>query len=600
MGDVQKEVADCAQKVCKVFTVQYTKAYTLALVRLIKEEKNKKPKPDYHLTTRPTWDKEYKSGYLVKEGGKTKNWKKRWFVVRPNWTCDYYVDEATANSGPKAKKKGSINFCGYWVNTDPNDSTIGRLRKLADRMGIDFSSLPLPKPYPPLTLELYHSRRRCYYITAANKEEFDDWVAQFRNCCWYARGLTIDEECHRRAFPVAARKTRWELGRWSWWSNSGSEEQILAEMIADELDYDIMGKVYGKLVGPWVIRNMLRTKAQKVVDSAVMAVVKPAWSAMYKGVEALRPKIEPKIRDMVEPIFDAEKNVMDKIKDGVNGVIRPIQEEHVNPYLARIVDIVRKPMAEGFAEAFKIWEKKITEYDNKGKGDLQASFSELDWFPRSYWEMRDATNKAEGMYDGLRDLQVIFTDLWPWSLCWHATSAIRKTTDNAVYTWEQCLVKAGDGAGSDKAQQEKFKQETLAKFKHDADLATHKFSAKVMKLILLPPFEALLHPAAKHIIEPIASAIPDALQEFIDIKQNFEDLYNGILDDAITSVVNHSFGIMPADKSAPAIAASSSSSSSSSTTTTTTHNEGESSKSTESEEPKSDTTTVQAEVTVSS
>jgi len=564
MGDVQKEVADCAQKVCKVFTIQYTKAYTLALVRLIKEEKNQKPQPDWHLQTRPKWDKEYKSGYLVKEGGKTKNWKKRWFVVRPNYTCDYYVDETIAASGPKAKKKGSINFCGYWVNTDPNDSTTGRLRRLAERMGVDFSSLPLPKPYPPLTLELYHSRRRCYYITAANKEEFDDWVSQFRTCCWYAKGLTVDDECHRRAFPVAARKTRWELGRWSW-SNSGSEEQILAEMIADELDYDVMGKVYSKLVGPWVIRSMLRSKAQKLVDSGVMAVVKPAWSAMYKAVESLRPKIEPKIREMVEPIFDAEKAVMEKIKDGVNGVIRPIQEEHVNPHLVKIVDIVRQPMAEGFAEAIRIWEKKIGEWEQKG--DLQASFSDLDWFPRSYWEMRDATNKAESMYDGLRDLQALFTDLWPWSLCWHATSAIRKVIDNAVYTWEQNIIKAGSGA-----DKEKFKQETLVKLRHDADIATLKFSAKVMKLILLPPFEATLHPAAKHIIEPIASAIPDPLQEFIDIKQNFEDLYHGILDDAISSVVNHAYGVTPKEKHQ-------SISSSSSTTTTTTTNEQEGSSS---------------------
>jgi len=37
------------------------------------------------------------------------------------------------------------------------------------------------------------------------------------------------------------------MGRWSWYNNYGSEEQVLAEMIADELDYEVMGKAYSKL-----------------------------------------------------------------------------------------------------------------------------------------------------------------------------------------------------------------------------------------------------------------------------------------------------------------------------------------------------------------
>ena len=62
--------------------------------------------------------------------------------------------------------------------------------------GLDLSNIPKPKEYPPLTFELYHSRRRCYYITASSKEEFDDWVAQFRTCCWHARGYTLEDKAH--------------------------------------------------------------------------------------------------------------------------------------------------------------------------------------------------------------------------------------------------------------------------------------------------------------------------------------------------------------------------------------------------------------------
>lgn len=57
----------------------------------------------------------------------------------------------------------------------------------------------------------------------------------------------------------------------------------------------------------------------------------------------------------------------------------------------------------------------------------------------------------------------------------------------------------------------------MEKFRHDADIAIVEFCKKVMKIILLPPFEALLHPAAKHIIAPMADLIPAPVKDFIGI-----------------------------------------------------------------------------------
>ena len=85
-------------------------------------------------------------------------------------------------------------------------------------------------------------------------------------------------------------------------------------MIADELEYDVMGRAYSKLTGPYFVRNMLRSKVVKIIDAAVLAIVKPAWAGMAKAVETLKPKIEPKIREAVEPIFKAEASLVDKLK----------------------------------------------------------------------------------------------------------------------------------------------------------------------------------------------------------------------------------------------------------------------------------------------
>lgn len=137
-----------------------------------------------------------------------------------------------------------------------------------------------------------------------------------------------------------------------------------------------------------------------------MGAVKPGWAAMLKAVQEVRPVAEPKIRELVQPIFEAEKGIVDKLKDAVMGTISPIQEEHVNPHLKKIIDIIRVPVADAFAEAFKLYDEKINKWEPKD--DLNSSFGDLDWFPRSYWEMRTATSKAEEMYRDLDDLRIIF------------------------------------------------------------------------------------------------------------------------------------------------------------------------------------------------
>lgn len=88
-----------------------------------------------------------------------------------------------------------------------------------------------------------------------------------KTCCRRAWGLKNLEFCHKKAFNEAIRKTRWELGHWGWWSYGGSEEQILSDLISEEIDWKIMGRIYGKISGPWVVRNTVRNQVLKALDT---------------------------------------------------------------------------------------------------------------------------------------------------------------------------------------------------------------------------------------------------------------------------------------------------------------------------------------------
>ena len=101
-----------------------------------------------------------REGWLVKQGGAIKNWKKRWFVVYPDFTIDYLEKQG-------GKKKGDINLDGYSVV----------------EKGLEGK---------PFSIELHHKKRRCWFIQCADEEEKKAWMDVFALCCRRAsRTFTI-------------------------------------------------------------------------------------------------------------------------------------------------------------------------------------------------------------------------------------------------------------------------------------------------------------------------------------------------------------------------------------------------------------------------
>jgi len=409
-------------------------------------------------------------------------------------------------------------------------------------MGVDLSDIPKPKEYPKLTFEVHHHRRRCYFIQCENEDQFKEWSDTFKRVCRNAYGFRNRDPVHVKAFHEAVRRTRWELGRWGWWSYGGNEEQVLSDLISDQIEYAVMGRIYAKINGNWTIRNTVRNQVVKTLDSIISAGVGPAWKAMSQTVETLRPQIEPKIKEFVDPIGKAEGEVLDKIKSAAMSVINPLLEQHVNPHLAKVMEIIQLPMTSCYEQSYKLYDEQITKFEVKApKEELIKGFRQLDWFHRS-WEMYAATRDLDILYDPLWALNVIFPDIYPWGLIWRGHDEIRHTMDNAMYTFEQKLLKSceeNEGALNDgKSLAEKCKAETLEDYKFDGKLRTVEWYCEVIKKIIYPPFNAVVIPACKALLDPLNDAIPEPLRQFLDINQMFDDLINGIIDESIKTVVS--------------------------------------------------------------
>jgi hypothetical protein len=228
-------------------------------------------------------------------------------------------------------------------------------------------------------------------------------------------------------------------------------------------------------------------------------------------------------------------------------LINPILDEHVIPHLGKILTVIKSPFTESFDECFKLFEQQIDEF-KKEHGDLkdhEKGFKHLDWFYRS-WTMWHATQKLDVMYDPLWLLHEIFTDIRPWSLIWSAHDDMRAMMDKAMYTFEQAILKGfeteGEKLKGDAAYAAQFIDATKAKvledYRTDATTATNEFYSKLMKAIVFPPFNALVVPACKAVLEPLNDMIPEPMKQFVDILEMFDDLVNGIVDGAIERVVS--------------------------------------------------------------
>jgi len=357
----------------------------------------------------------------------------------------------------------------------------------------------------------------------------------FRTVCWYAWGFENRDPVHVHAFHHAIRETRWSLGRWGWWSSGGSESQVLSDLISDELDYAVMGRVYSKLQGPWMIRSKVRDQVLKFIDTLVSAAVTPAWAAMSKTVEELRPKLEPIIAKAVDPIGKQKAELIDKMKEGCLSIINPIIDQHVSPHLTKILEVIKSPVVSGYDTAVQLLEEQLNKYAEKFKPE-DPTFKELDqWSRWSWWEARPASEKFDVMYEPLWALREIFADIYPWSTIYNGQDQLRKLLDNAVWTYQLEVKKALEEKNANPC--DAAKTCVLERFRSDAKIATFLFYLKLFKDIMMPAFNKLVIPACKAILEPIANIIPDAFKQLIDIMDMFDKLLNGIIDDTIKNVL---------------------------------------------------------------
>jgi len=266
---------------------------------------------------------------------------------------------------------------------------------------------------------------------------------------------------------------------------------------------------------------------------------------MEKAIEVLRPKIEPVIRDQVTPIITLENELLAKMKEGTMSLIEPILVENVKPHLQKIVEIIKSPVVESFEIAIKIFEEQCDQTEIKGsnKDEIKRSCYYFDWLSWSY-RLWPAFKPLDSMYDPLWALHVIFSDIYPWGLIYDCQHQIRQRVDSAVFTFQLRLMREIDENSTIltnpellKATHQKIKAQIVEDLKHDAKVCTDMFYVKLIKKVVMPPFQKLVTPVVRVILDPIASLVPGPLKEIVDPNQTFQEFLVSIIEESIRVVI---------------------------------------------------------------
>eukprot|EP00179_Madagascaria_erythrocladioides_P022304 CAMPEP_0198338038 /NCGR_PEP_ID=MMETSP1450-20131203/32457_1 /TAXON_ID=753684 ORGANISM="Madagascaria erythrocladiodes, Strain CCMP3234" /NCGR_SAMPLE_ID=MMETSP1450 /ASSEMBLY_ACC=CAM_ASM_001115 /LENGTH=563 /DNA_ID=CAMNT_0044042893 /DNA_START=71 /DNA_END=1759 /DNA_ORIENTATION=+ len=533
---VKDKAAEIIKKVVERFGPAYSKHYVLAIAQAKMAEQLAKPEK-FMLEQRPPPDDKsppLMTGYLMKEGAVRKNWKKRYFVVKPNFEIDYYEKDNMK------KKKGTIQPVGFRVHTDLGNTFVERAKALAEKVGIDVDKLPKPKTYPEGTVELYHPRRRCWYVKLDDEKTRDDWIKAFRTCCLNCPDLTIDDEYHEVAFPKAMRELRWSLGRCGWYSK-GNEQQVLSETISEELEWEVMGDVYAKLrTMPGPAMSMARKKAQQMMDGMVGTAVKPAWAAASQAPAQVRPKVEPVVAQQVEPIGKEKAKLREKLKEKCQEQLDKGATEFVAPHVEKLCKLLSPEADAAMAATKKAVEEQLDAAITAKCDD--AALTELDRKGRSRFRNYEARQALRGLYDPLWLLRTVFKTIAPWSVVYDGNERFDQLFDDALYTF----AKAVRADGADKA--DKIKADVMERFAVDAAKARTRFISHNMLELLRPLLDVVLDPLLDAAVKPLADAIPDPVNQFLDPVEEVRNL----VDEIIKYLIEKAVGIEPDVSKEPA------------------------------------------------
>jgi len=285
------------------------------------------------------------------------------------------------------------------------------------------------------------------------------------------------------------------------------------------------------------MQEITRNAIMKTVEGVVGAAVEAGWKAIEGAINEVKKPIEDAVRKVVEPIFEKEKELKEKIKEKIMETTDPALQQIVVPPLAKVLDVLLKPIRESYTELFKAWiklgemfQKKVAEH-GADKDGMKRWMSDAYWEVRYYWgPMRaviDKVNELTGPLD-------LLGDVVSYVRSWRITGKIIDHQQKLL--WKACHTVTVDLA--DKKDPKAAIKKTAERLLHDCQIQIIDEYFKILKAVVMPPFNQEIIPKVVKLIEPLESLIPDALKDLINPSKTLDELLTELVEESVQKCVD--------------------------------------------------------------
>jgi len=525
------EIKELVEKMMTTFTPLYVKEFGVAMITSEKEKRKTAEVIPYHLFSMPVPSDPIKVGFMEKLGEVRKNWKKRFFVLMnqaDNYEARYFETEQEAPYDRKAVKGTGLIQFAY--------RSIHRLSPTSDEA--EFKELSKPTTAHILKVAPYWSwdQRRTWYFEVETAEEAEEWERALRIAAWRANPPLNPDPVKRAAFEAAYRRTRWELGVWSWYMSCATEEEMLAFLANEAVEDTIMPAVYSSIRSGRAER-IIRNKVRETVNSTVGASVRAGWVAASKGIDSAEPTIRDAVSKSLGPILDAVVSVETKVADTCSAAVKPVVEKTVAPALEPVLRLLFSPLAGAHAKAIDVMRERFEFLCAIEATEVPKYIAEYENLARYQWgyfwePCRVLREDRDGWGDAARsELAARAPGLSEWRMDQMMREGLLRVMKNAIYTFK-VLTTTGI-AGKGPMSLKEASSDVLARMAVDCKTAALQDMEAIFLSVLFPLAQKAAKPAVDPLIGPIDSAVPEVAKAVINPAGMVDDLLYSIIQAAV-------------------------------------------------------------------
>ena len=516
---MQEVISDVVGHFAKEFPMHYKDA----LIAKIKDECQPDEEDERWLPDAPVADYELKSGAMMKKGDINKGWKSRFFVAlneADNYRIDYFEKEG-------GKKKGSIMCCGFeaLAYTEEDTTTHGQ-----------FGVKLVPDD----------DRRRTWWLKCETEEEKDEWLKVMTTACNKAKPPVHEDAVVAAAFSGAYRSVRWHYGFYGWYRNVFAEGEQLGALCSEIVMREVVRAALDEVPeGP--AKNTTVNMVRKNVDMAVIAAVNAAWGAAVQSCLAMKDTLEETVKSSLEPIFEQEVKLKEKISSTASDTVTPFLEDVGGRLCQPLLAACATPITKAYGSSVKGFGDFMKEKVKDGAytADTMAENTRRAHMSVNYWwsgPLKDTNEIAWNIYaNDLADVITFFgAGYSPYSLYSEVLDSIRDLTHRAITAFAAAVEEAKYEG------QEAILNGVLAKFVHDAKLALKGVLENILDGILQSPFETLVITPCLELVKPIQDMIDEipvpGLSDLFNLSSLTEEVLEKFKGDCVGAIVGGAFG----------------------------------------------------------